>query len=215
LLPVAERPMLEHILNHVSAQGFQNLWVSTHYKSEQIENFLETSTPEGLDAKVIKEENPLGTAGCLKALQAKERVENNEPIFIMNGDILTRLDFQAMLDWHRAHSNVLTLACRQYVVEIPYGILDTEGQRVIGIQEKPRKVYNMNAGIYLLEREVLEYIPENTHFDMTDLIDALLLAGRTVGTFPISESWIDIGQHEDYERANQDADHFLPREMRV
>jgi dTDP-glucose pyrophosphorylase len=212
LLQVGDRPMLGHILNHVKMQGFRNLFVSTHYKSEQIEDFLENNTPQGLETQIIKEENPLGTAGCLKGLQNEP---SDEPIFIMNGDILTTLDFQAMLNWHRTHENVLTLACRQYTVEIPYGILETEGQRLTGIEEKPRKVYNMNAGIYLVEREALRHIPENKYFDMTDLMNALLQAGLPVGTFPISEPWIDIGKHEDYELVNQETHRYLPRQPLV
>jgi len=204
--------MLEHILNHVKSQGFRHLWVSTHYKSEQIESFLEANTPAGMEAQIIKEENPLGTAGCLKWLLNEE---SDEPVFIMNGDILTTLDFQSMLDWHKSHGNLLTLACRQYTVEIPYGILETDGQQLTGIQEKPRKVYNMNAGIYLLEREALQYIPDNTRFDMTDLMEKLLDAGRMVGAFPISEPWIDIGKHEDYQRVNRDAHQYLGKRENV
>ncbi|WP_303673625.1 nucleotidyltransferase family protein [Vampirovibrio chlorellavorus] len=206
LLPVANKPILQHILIHARSQGFKNVWVSTHYKAEQVENFLHTSTPSGMQANILREESPLGTAGCLKALETHE---DDKPLFIMNGDILTQLDFQAMLDWHRSHGNLLTVACRQFSHQVPYGVLETDGQRLISVQEKPTHYYNINAGIYLLERQALRYIPENVHFDMTDLIDALIHAERPVGTFPISESWIDIGQHEDYERVNRDSHQFL------
>jgi dTDP-glucose pyrophosphorylase len=206
LLPVGDKPLLEHILDRVNSQGFKTVWVSTHYKSEKIENFLQTSTPEGMKANMIREENPLGTAGCLKALQEHQ---DDKPLFIMNGDILTTLDFQSMLDWHNSHGNTLTIGCRQYSHQVPYGILETDGQQLISIQEKPIYFYNINAGIYLLEREALNYIPEGVYFDMPDLIDALKDAECPVGTFPITEPWIDIGKHEDYERVNRESHHFL------
>jgi dTDP-glucose pyrophosphorylase len=207
LLPVADKPLLEHILQHARSQGFQEVCVSTHYKSEQIEAFLQTSTPEGMETTVLREESPLGTAGCLKTFY---QAHTGKPIFIMNGDILTTLDFRAMLDWHITHGNILTVACRQYVHQIPYGVLQNEGQRLISIQEKPTYCCHMNAGIYLVEPAALESIPDNIHFDMPDLIEVLLSAGHPVGTFPISEPWIDIGHHADYERVNEEHETFLP-----
>jgi dTDP-glucose pyrophosphorylase len=206
LLPVGDKPLLKHILDRAGSQGFRTVWVSTHYQAEKIASFLHQSTPKGMQANVIREENPLGTAGCLKALQMHQ---DDKPLFIMNGDILTTLDFQSMLEWHNAHGNMLTIGCRQYSHQVPYGILETDGQNLISIREKPIYFYNINAGIYLIEREALQYIPEGIYFDMTDLIEALTDAGRQVGTFPITEPWIDIGQHEDYERVNRESEYFL------
>lgn len=209
LLPVGKKPVLEHILHHARYQGFQNVWVSTHYKSEQIEDFLRENSPANLDVNIIREENPLGTAGSLKALYREGAEGENRPIFIMNGDILTTLDFQNMLDWHLSNGNKLTLCCRQYTHAVPYGVLDTDGQDVQRIREKPVECYNVNAGIYLVEPDILTYIPDNVHFDMPDLINLLLDKNLKVGAYPISESWIDIGQHADYEKANIDVEQYL------
>jgi dTDP-glucose pyrophosphorylase len=206
LLPVNSKPLLGHILSHAKSQGFQNVWVSTHYKADQVETFLDSSTPEGIKVNILREKEPLGTAGCLKSMKNRP---DDKALFIMNGDILTKLDFKAMLDWHNVHGNILTVGCRQYTQQVPYGILQTDGQQLVGIQEKPIACYNINAGIYLVEREALAYIPDNVYFDMPDLIDALIGADRPVGTFPISEAWIDIGHHEDYERVNREPHQFL------
>lgn len=206
LLPVGNKPLLKHILDRAESQGFKTVWVSTHYQAEKIATFLHQSTPRGMSANVIREENPLGTAGCLKTLQMHQ---DDKPLFIMNGDILTGLDFQSMLEWHNTHGNMLTIGCRQYSQQVPYGILETNGQQLLSIREKPIYFYNINAGIYLIERQALQYIPEGVYFDMTDLIDALNDAGCQVGTFPITEPWIDIGQHEDYERVNRESEYFL------
>lgn len=208
LLPVGDRPILHHILTHAQAQGLQNIWVSTHYKSEKIEAFLNEATPEGLRANILKEENPLGTAGCLKTLKGTQ--DPNQPIFIINGDILTRLDFKSMLDWHNAHGNLLTVGCRLHSYEIPYGVLEADGQKLINIEEKPVITYKINAGIYLIEQQALDYIPENVYFDMPDLINALLADNRMVGIFPISESWVDIGNPDDYSRVNQESHLYIP-----
>lgn len=209
LLMVGDKPILEHILQRARVQGFTKVWVSTHYQAEKIEHFLKTSTPPGVQTNMIREENPLGTAGCLKALQGEP---DDRPLFIMNGDILTTIDFKAMLEWHTGHDNTLTVACRQYSFQVPYGVLETDDQRLISIREKPIYFFNINAGIYLVEREALAYIPEGVYFDMTDLIEALNDAGLKVGTFPITEPWIDIGQHEDYERVNRESHRYLSLE---
>ncbi len=206
LLPINERPILGHILNHIEAQGFEDIWVMTHYKSEMIENFLTADAPKSLNINVIREENPMGTGGSLKFLhnQALDR-----PIFVMNGDILTRINFHDMLEWHHANNNVLTLGSRHFQYQVPYGVLNTEGQRLVQLEEKPVQHFNINAGIYLIDPMALQYIPDNRYFDMTDLIEVLLSSGQQVGTFPISEAWIDIGQPEDYARVNQDSEQYI------
>ena len=211
LLPVADKPLLEHILNHAKGQGIEDVWISTHYQSEKIEAFLDTSTPDGMDAQVLREEMPLGTAGALKLFEG-QNPSGDKPILIMNGDILTTLNFQSLLEWHTVHDNILTVCSQQYSFQVPYGVLKTDGQNLVEVNEKPVEVYNVNAGIYLVDRKALSYIPENVHFDMTDLIDALIAQDLKVGTFPISEPWIDIGKHQDYERVNQESEKYLSPE---
>ncbi len=206
LLTVAERPILGHILNHIHALGFGYIKVVTHYKSEMIESFLEEETPVGLNVTVLKEENPLGTAGSLRLLTPQL---SNEPLFVMNGDILTTLDFQNMLEWHMVHNNIMTIGARYFQFQVPYGVLETDGQKLLSLQEKPVLNYNINAGIYLIQPAALDFIPPDRYFDMTDLIEILLVNGQTVGTFPISEPWIDIGRPEDYTRVNEESHQYL------
>jgi NDP-sugar pyrophosphorylase family protein len=128
----------------------------------------------------------------------------NEPMLIINGDILTRVDFRAMLEFHREHQAAVTVGVRIHEVKVPYGVLDTAGPYVQGLREKPRYAFLINAGIYLIEPSVQQLIPCNTRFDMTDLIELLIREGQTVVSFPILEYWLDIGQHADYQRAQED-----------
>jgi NDP-sugar pyrophosphorylase family protein len=129
----------------------------------------------------------------------------DEPVLVINGDILTRVDFRSMLSYHQKHKADLTVAVRQYDIQVPYGVIECEGPLVTGVREKPRMGFFVNAGIYLLEPTALHYIPSGEHFDMTELIEKLITENRTVVSFPIVEYWLDIGQHEDYVQANRDA----------
>ena len=128
----------------------------------------------------------------------------DEPLLVINGDILTEVDFRAMMAFHREHTADLTVAVRQYDFQVPYGVIDSDGERVTGVHEKPMLNFFVNAGIYLLEPSVHAHIPNGQRFDMTDLIKALLAAGRPVASFPIVEYWLDIGQHADYRQAQED-----------
>jgi len=128
----------------------------------------------------------------------------DEPLLVINGDILTRVDFRAMLEYHRQHGADLAVGVRQYSLQVPYGIIEGEGPYVHQVREKPILQFLVNAGIYLLEPSVHHYIPRGQHLDMTDLIQRLLADGRVVVSFPIVEYWLDIGQLDDYERAQED-----------
>jgi NDP-sugar pyrophosphorylase family protein len=129
-----------------------------------------------------------------------------ETVLVMNGDILTELDFRAMLAYHGEHKAVLTMAVRKYEIAVPYGVVECEGQgqRVRKLVEKPTLGFFVNAGIYLLEPAAHRYIPGGERFDMTDLIRRLIDEGQPVASFPVHEYWLDIGRHTDYERAQED-----------
>ncbi len=141
----------------------------------------------------------LGTAGALGLMQKPDT-----PLLVINGDILTRLDFRAMLAFHRKHQAELTVAVRQFDMQVPYGVVDCSGPFVKEVREKPSYRFFVNAGIYLLEPSVLSCIPNGERYDMTDMIQQLLDEGRTVANFPIMEYWLDIGKHDDYEQAQDD-----------
>jgi NDP-sugar pyrophosphorylase family protein len=147
----------------------------------------------------VNEEQPLGTAGALGLMEAPQ-----EPLLVINGDILTQLNFQAMLDFHQDHRADMTVAVRKYEFQVPYGVVETTGVRISRLVEKPSLDFFVNAGIYLLEPIVYRYIPNGRRFDMTDLIECLLAGERRVVSFPIREYWLDIGQYADYEQAQDD-----------
>jgi dTDP-glucose pyrophosphorylase/CBS domain-containing protein len=199
MIPIGDRPVMEHILTHLREAGIHRVNVTTHYRPEKITSYFGDGSALGLDIRYVEEKEPLGTAGALGLIDVP-----TEPMLVINGDILTRLDFGAMATFHREHRALLTVAVRRYDVDVPYGVVETEGIRVHALSEKPRLSFFVNAGIYLLQPEVYSYLPEGQRFDMTDLIQSLLDEGREVVSFPIREYWLDIGEHADYQRAQED-----------
>src|ERR1044072_3325114 len=145
MLPVGDRPLLEIIVDQLKEAGIRQVNVATHYKSEAISDHFKNGEDFGVDIRYVKEDQPLGTAGALSLLE-----ESDEPLLVINGDILTRVDFHAMLNFHREHAADLTVAVRQYEFRVPYGVIDTDGVAVTGISEKPMVRQFINAGIYLL-----------------------------------------------------------------
>lgn len=198
MLPVGGRPLLELIIEQLRQSGIQRINVTTHHRAEKIIKHFGDGKAFGVEIKYVTEARPLGTAGALGLMEA-----SNEPLLVINGDVLTRVDFRAMLAYHREHGADLTVAVRRYDWQMPYGVIECDGPRVRQVREKPLFGFLVNAGIYLLEPSVHHYIPKG-RFDMTDLIKRLLEDRRPVVSFPIIEYWLDIGQHEDYEQAQKD-----------
>lgn len=200
LLPIGDKPLLAHTLDHLTEHGFSETYLTTHYLAEQFENFVKDHDYSGLDIQLVHESDPTGTAGSLKQL---DFTNQTEPVFVMNGDILTKLDFGAMYKWHHKYENALTVASCYYQHQIPYGVLAlSEGQTVTHIDEKPTKAYPVNAGIYLISPECFALIQKiEGKVDMTDLIEITLEQKLRVGNFPLSEYWSDIGRIPDYEEA--------------
>ena len=199
LLPLGDRPIMELIIGQLRDAGIQNFYVTTHYLSEQIVDHFGDGRAFGVDITYVPEDTPLGTGGALGLLE-----EQNRPLLVMNGDILTKLDFKAMWSFHRAHRAALTVAVRQYEYQVPYGVMESDGPYLRGLNEKPSYNFLVNAGIYLLEPSILHHIPTGQRFDMTDLMDTLLDNQLSVATFPMIEYWLDIGQCADYEQAQED-----------
>jgi dTDP-glucose pyrophosphorylase/CBS domain-containing protein len=199
MLAVGGKPLMERVIEQLRQVGIRHVNVMTHYKSEKIVDYFGDGHAFGVDLSYVNEDHPLGTGGALGLMPASQ-----EPMLVMNGDILTQVNFRAMHDFHQEHKADLTVAVRRYEMQVPYGVIECEGVRVRQLQEKPQIGFLVNAGIYLLEPTVYQFIPQNTNFNMTDLIQWLLDAGRTVVGFPIREYWLDIGQHADYEQAQED-----------
>jgi len=199
MLNVDGKPLLERIIGQLHSAGIRRVNVTTHHQADKIVEHFGSGDAFGVELEYVNEEEPLGTAGSLSLIDGAD-----ETVLVMNGDILTNMDFGAMLDFHRAHRAALTVAVRQYDVEVPYGVVECDGAKVRKLREKPNMSFFINAGIYLVEPGARELIPERKHFDMTDLIEALISSGKEVISFPIREYWLDIGQHEDYLRAQSD-----------
>lgn len=199
MLPVGTRPLLELIVEQLRLAGIRQVNLATHYKSELIADHFRDGSDFGVDIRYVKEDQPLGTAGALSMLE-----ESEDPLLVMNGDILTRVDFRSMLHFHREHKADLTIAVREYEFRVPYGVIDTDGVQVRGISEKPLMRYFINAGIYLLNPSVCRMIPERQAYDIPELIERLLAEGHTVVSFPIREYWLDIGKTDHYSQAQTD-----------
>jgi dTDP-glucose pyrophosphorylase len=199
MLPVGDQPVMELIVDQLRASGIKRVNVTTHYKGEQIVEHFGDGSDFGISLNYVAEDRPLGTAGALGLMDPP-----TEPLLVINGDIITRVDFRAMLAFHKEYKADLTVAVREYDLSIPYGVVESEGAFVHALGEKPVFNFFVNAGIYLLEPSVYRFIPNDQRFDMTDLIQRLLDEERPVANFPIFEYWLDIGQHEDYRQALED-----------
>jgi dTDP-glucose pyrophosphorylase/CBS domain-containing protein len=199
MVPVGGRPMLERIIEQLRDAGVSRVMVTTHYKGELISNHFGDGQRFGVNISYMEEDKPMGTAGGLSQLEPSD-----DPILVINGDILTRVDFRAMLDFHVEHKAEMSVAVRRHETQIPYGVIETEDERITQVLEKPIVNHFINAGIYLLNPAVFKLIPENDSYDMPELINRLINDGRTVISFPVREYWLDIGQHKDYMRAEED-----------
>lgn len=199
MLPVGERPLMELIVEQLRRAGIRRVNIVTHYMSEKIIEHFGDGHDFGVELNYVTEDRPLGTAGALGLMQTPQ-----EPWLVINGDILTRVDFRAMLAYHQEHKADLTVAVSKYDLNVPYGVIKSDGVFVRSLVEKPVLSFFVNAGIYLLEPAVHCYIAKSQRFDMTDLIQRLLDEGRLVVSFPIREYWLDIGQEADYKKAQED-----------
>lgn len=152
----------------------------------------------GVNIQYLDEDEQLGTAGALSLFPEKP----SKPIIVMNGDILTKVNFQRLLQYHEETNSVATMCVREYQHQVPYGVVRTDGTKLCSIEEKPIERYFVNAGIYVLNPEVLDYIPKNEFYDMPSLFNLLIKEKKKTSVFPIREYWLDIGKMPDFEKAN-------------
>jgi dTDP-glucose pyrophosphorylase/CBS domain-containing protein len=199
MLPVGGRPLMELTIEQLRRSGIRKVNVTTHYKAEKISNHFGDGAAYGVEITYVPEHRPLGTAGGIGLLSPSK-----DTLLVINGDILTSVDYGAMLAYHREHDADLTVAVRKYDFQVPYGVVESEGARVKGLTEKPSYSFFVNAGIYLLEPAVQRYMSVDKPMDMTDLIEQLLKDRRVVVSFLIREYWLDIGHMADYQQAQRD-----------
>jgi NDP-sugar pyrophosphorylase family protein len=199
MLPIGNRPLLEHTIERLREAGVSRIHIATHYRPEKITEHFGDGRRFGVDVRYVTEPAALGTAGALGLLEGTD-----EPLLVINGDILTNLNIKAMLSFHIEHGADLTIAARPYGVQVPYGVIQCDGWSVRAIEEKPAYQFFVNAGVYLIQPGSLCHVPSGRVFDMTNLIERLLVEGRNVVGFPVHEYWLDIGRPPDYERAQLD-----------
>ena len=199
MLPLGDRPLLEHIVDQLKDARISDVNITTHYLGNEIRSHFGDGSKFGMNIDYVVEEEPLGTAGGLNLM--KERPTDS--VLVLNGDILTQVDFRAMYNFHHEHKADLTVAVSKYDLEVPYGVLECDGANIRSLTEKPVYNFFVNAGIYLLEPVVWEYLPRR-HVNMTEIVDVLIKEGRSVVSFPILEYWLDIGQPGEYKQAQQD-----------
>ena len=199
LLPVGERSILEIIINKLKEHGFDEIFIATNYKSYMFESYFGDGSQFGVKITYSKEKEVLGTAGPLKLLKDKL----NEPFLVIYGDILTSLDFKKLKDFHIKNKADFTLVTKENYLPISYGVIESEGNIIKNIEEKPTVKTQINAGIYFLNPDVIDYIPDG-FFHMTELAKELIKRGKKVMKYELKDYWIDVGEKESYEKAQKD-----------
>lgn len=199
LLKMGNKAIIDHNIDALAENGVRHISVTVNYLKEQLIEHYAEPTASGIKVQCVEEEQFFGTIGALKLVKAFL----NDSILVMNSDLLTNIDFEDFYLHFKEHGAMMSAAAIPYSISIPYGIFDLEGRNIKGVTEKP--VYNLyaNAGIYLIRKEALKYISENTMFNATDLIEALVSDGQKVIRYPLSGLWIDIGTPEEYHKAQE------------
>lgn len=197
LLKVGNKPILETIIENFAKYGFINITISLNYKAEMIREYFGDGSQLGVNIDYIEETQRLGTAGALSLIKNRPQ----EPFFVMNGDLLTNVNFENLLDFHLGESAVGTMCVREYDYQVPYGVVKIDGSHISSIVEKPLHKFFVNAGIYTLSPQVFEFIPEGEFYDMPTLFEKLLTKKLPAVSFPVHEYWLDIGRMSDFERA--------------
>jgi dTDP-glucose pyrophosphorylase len=197
MLRVGPKPILETILESFVEQGFSRFFLAVNYRADMVRAHFGDGGRWGVDIHYLAETSPLGTAGALGLLPEAPTA----PVMVMNADLLTRVGFGHMLDFHRAQGADATMGVREYDFQVPFGVVRIKDQSIVEIEEKPVHRFFVNAGIYVLSPEALARVPQGRAFDMPELFQALISAGRPAAVFPIREYWVDIGRMDDLERA--------------
>ena len=198
LLRIGDKPILELILESLVAAGFSRFFISTHYLPEMIRDHFGDGSRWGVSIRYVHEDVPLGTGGALGLLP---RDEIDLPMFMMNGDLLTTINYRGLLDFHDEHGGIATMGVRAYEYQVPYGVVQSDGHRIQSMVEKPVHKFFINAGIYVLSPDLVRSVEPNTRIDMPTLLERQIASGHDVTMFPVHEYWLDIGRMEDFKRA--------------
>lgn len=200
MLKVAGRPLLETIIERLRDQGFWRFRLAVNYLAEMIEDHFGDGSAMGIAIRYLREDHPRGTAGALALLD--EPLDG--PMLVMNGDLLTRMSFADLIDFHIDLGARASLCVREHAFQAPHGVAEIDGSRLVSLREKPTFRWQANAGVYCLDPSVLARVPAQGPYDMPELLAALAADGETVGAYPIHEYWLDIGRPPDFENAQTD-----------
>ena len=197
MLIIGNRPILETILMKLAKEGFENFYISVHYKSEIIKNYFKDGSSFGIKISYLQEKKPLGTGGAISLLPFKEI---NKPIIVMNGDIITDLNFNSLIEFHQNNKAFATVCCSKYTIKVPYGVITQKNNEMTSLIEKPSQDFFINAGIYIFNKGILALLNSNK-MDITDVLNKINRSKKKISVFPIHEKWIDIGHHKEFKLA--------------
>jgi len=206
LLKVGDRPILETIITQFIDAGFHDFYISTHYRADMVRAHFGDGSDWGITISYVYEEQPLGTAGALGLLHD---MQIDLPIIMMNCDILTKINFEHLMQFHKEEGGVATMCVREYDIQVPYGVVSIEEHIVSNIVEKPVHKFFVNAGIYVLNSEIVRQVDGKSFLDMPDLLTNNISQGKHISSFPIHEYWIDIGRMEEYSQAEFDIEKII------
>lgn len=202
MLPIAGKPICEHLVDSLQDSGVNDLFFSLHYLGDVVRNHFGDGSDRGARFRYSEEKQPLGTAGCLSLIA--DQVER--PLVVVNGDVVTNLQFARLLDFHKRSGSDITMSVRRHYQPIQYGVVEHEDGVVSSIKEKPKIAFDINVAIYVLEPEVVRHVPQGVKTDMPDFIRSMIPAGYKVSVFPVQEQWIDVGTPVDFARADREYD---------
>lgn len=204
LLKVGQKPIIEHNIDRLRSYGVNNVFISINYLGEQLVSYFGDGSSKKMNIDYVREDKPLGTLGAISYVKEFDQ----DAILVMNSDLLTNIDYEDFYLFFEENNCDLAIASIPYNVQVPYAVLETEGDRVASFVEKPKYTYYSNAGIYLFKKELLSLIPKDTFYNATDFMEDLIAQGKKVASYPLRGYWLDIGRHEDYAKAQEDVAHI-------
>jgi NDP-sugar pyrophosphorylase family protein len=208
LMPIGDKPILEIVVRQLKSHGFDEIIMAVGHLAELIMTFFDDGSKFGVEIDYSRENKPLGTAGGLGLIKN----ELNETFLMLNGDVLTTLDFSDLVNYHKRNEAIATIALKKRDVKIDFGVVEIDDNNsIVGYTEKPKIDYLVSMGVYVFEPNVLEYIRENEYLDFPDLIKKLISNGKTVKGYVYDGYWLDIGRPNDYEKANREANELYDK----
>ncbi|PCJ50967.1 MAG: alcohol dehydrogenase [Gammaproteobacteria bacterium] len=199
LLKVGDKPILEIVISNFIRSGFRNFYISTHYMPELIMNYFGNGEKWGVSIKYVHEDNPLGTGGALGLLPKNLP---DLPVLVMNGDVLTKVNLENVLSFHENNDACVTMCVREHEYQVPYGVIEAKGNKILGMTEKPTHIFHVNAGIYVIGRDIIKSVQHNECVDLPSLLERHL--DKNILIYPFHEYWLDIGRMDDFNRAQTD-----------